>query len=122
MAFDTINERFGIIGLALPVPSVLPFPDGSLDSAADRRQLLWLYPGDLTATAFGQYFPGRYFAPRYFAPRYWPSWAQVLGPYRIPASEIFPTGQRAGQAATVGTAKGEQFTTGQTSGEVGGVR
>jgi len=121
MAFDTINERFGMIGLGLPVPSVLPFPDGSLDNAADRRQLLWLYPGTLVATGYGQYF-GRYFAPRYFAPRYWPSWPPVDGPYGIPKAEIFPTGQRAGQAVTAGVAVGEQFVTGQTAGEVGGVR
>lgn len=44
MAVDTRNKRMSLLGLGLPVPSVLPNPDGAF-GAADRAQLLWLYSG-----------------------------------------------------------------------------
>lgn len=43
MAVDTRNRRMSLIGLGSPIPSVLPNPDGTI-GAADRIQLLWLYP------------------------------------------------------------------------------
>lgn len=42
MAVITAKKRFSLIGLALPVPSMLPTPSGSFD-ANDRAQLMFLY-------------------------------------------------------------------------------
>lgn len=44
MAIDTKGKRMSVIGLNLPVPSLLPEPDGEIASA-DRQHLLWLYSG-----------------------------------------------------------------------------
>ena len=44
MAVDTRNKRMSMIGLGIPVPSVLPDPDGTI-SSSDRAQFLWLYSG-----------------------------------------------------------------------------
>lgn len=44
MAVDTRDQRFAILGLHQPVPSLLPNPDGAF-GAADRAMLLFLYHG-----------------------------------------------------------------------------
>lgn len=44
MAIDTRNKRMSMIGFGLPVPSVLPRPDGTI-GVIDRSHLLWLYAG-----------------------------------------------------------------------------
>lgn len=44
MAVDTAAKRYSLVGLAAPVPSLLPIPDGTVE-AADRAHLLWLYSG-----------------------------------------------------------------------------
>ena len=49
MAVDTKNKRMSVIGLALPVPSMLPDSDGTI-AIADRLHLLWLYSGIAAAT------------------------------------------------------------------------
>ena len=49
MAIDTKNKRMSVIGLALPVPSMLPDSDGTI-AIADRLHLLWLYSGIAAAT------------------------------------------------------------------------
>ena len=41
---DTQAKRMSVIGLNMPVPSLLPEPDGTI-SDADRQHLLWLYSG-----------------------------------------------------------------------------
>ena len=48
MAVDSRDKRMSLIGLAAPVPAVLPNPDGAF-SQGDRQQLLWGYPGILWA-------------------------------------------------------------------------
>ncbi len=45
MAVDTRNKRFSLLGLALAAISVLPNPDGAIDSAGERQQYLWAYSG-----------------------------------------------------------------------------
>lgn len=42
MAIDSRDKRQSVIGVTLPVPSVLPTADSSVDEF-DRRQLVWLY-------------------------------------------------------------------------------
>ena len=42
MAVDSRNKRMSLIGLALPVPMLLPDPDGTIASI-DRLQLLACY-------------------------------------------------------------------------------
>lgn len=54
MAVDTRNKRMGMIGLGLPFLRVLPDPDGGV-SAADRLQLLYLYPGIAAAEVLAVY-------------------------------------------------------------------
>jgi len=44
MAVDTKAKRMSVIGLALPVPTLLPVANNTI-SAADRLHLLWLYAG-----------------------------------------------------------------------------
>jgi hypothetical protein len=44
MAVDTRNKRASCIGVGLPVPSVLPNPDSTIDSN-DRQMVTWLYAG-----------------------------------------------------------------------------
>ncbi len=44
MAIDTQAKRMSVIGLNMPVPSLLPEPDNSI-SNFDRQHLLWLYSG-----------------------------------------------------------------------------
>lgn len=44
MAVDTRDRRFSMIGIAMPVPSMLPNPDGTIGTQ-DRAMLLWLYAG-----------------------------------------------------------------------------
>ena len=44
MAVDSQAKRMSCIGIALPVPSLLPVADSSV-SAADRLHLSWLYAG-----------------------------------------------------------------------------
>jgi hypothetical protein len=41
---DTRDKRMSLIGFGLPVPRVLPDPDGDV-AVADRPQLLFLYAG-----------------------------------------------------------------------------
>jgi len=48
MAVDTRDKRMSLIGLALPVPRVLPNPDNSI-TAPDRAMLLFLYYMTLAA-------------------------------------------------------------------------
>jgi len=43
MAINTRDRRAAVIGLSLPVPSVLPEPDAM--GVTDRPMLLWVYPG-----------------------------------------------------------------------------
>lgn len=45
MAVDSRNKRMSLVGFGLPVPRVLPNPDGSLSDGADRGMLLYLYHG-----------------------------------------------------------------------------
>lgn len=49
MAVDTRNKRMSMIGLASPVPRVLPNPDGAF-TAPDRQQLLYEYSGIANVT------------------------------------------------------------------------
>ena len=42
MAIDTAAKRMSLIGLALPVPRLLPAPDGEIDTS-DRKALAYLY-------------------------------------------------------------------------------
>jgi len=49
MAVDTKNKRMSVIGLALPVPSMLPDSDGTI-GVSDRLHLLWLYSGIAATT------------------------------------------------------------------------
>ena len=44
MAVDTRDRRMSMLGLAQPVPSMLPNPDGTIGTQ-DRAMLLWLYHG-----------------------------------------------------------------------------
>ena len=44
MAVDTAAKRMSCIGVALPVPSVLPIPDGDIGDY-NRISLVWLYSG-----------------------------------------------------------------------------
>lgn len=44
MAVDTRDKRMSMIGLAQPVPSMLPDPDGTI-SNMDQYMLLFLYHG-----------------------------------------------------------------------------
>lgn len=44
MAVDTRDKRFSMMGLLQPVPSVLPNPDGTVNTQ-DRAQYLFLYHG-----------------------------------------------------------------------------
>lgn len=46
MSVNSRNKRFSLIGLGIPIPSVLPNPSGSFD-ARDRAQLEFLYAGSL---------------------------------------------------------------------------
>jgi len=50
MAVDTRDKRASCIGLGLPVPSVLPQPDGDID-APDRLQVAFCYAGIAVAEA-----------------------------------------------------------------------
>jgi len=52
MAVDTRDKRSSMIGLASPVPRLLPDPDGSF-VAADRAMLLFLYSGIEPLSAIG---------------------------------------------------------------------
>ncbi len=45
MAVDTRNKRMSFIGLNIPVPDVMPDPDGAFNSANDRAMFIWLYFG-----------------------------------------------------------------------------
>ncbi len=49
MAINTVNRRFSLIGLGLAFVTVLPTPDGNIDTAAERQQHISLYAG-ITAT------------------------------------------------------------------------
>lgn len=44
MAIDTAVKRYSMMGLASPVPRLLPIPDGTI-APADRIMLLYLYHG-----------------------------------------------------------------------------
>ncbi len=44
MAVDSRDKRFSMMGLAQPVPSVLPNPDGTVGTQ-DRAFLAFLYAG-----------------------------------------------------------------------------
>ena len=44
MAVDTRDKRFSIMGLGQPTPSVLPLPDGAIDTS-DRSFFIFLYSG-----------------------------------------------------------------------------
>ena len=44
MAVDTRDKRFSMMGLLQPVPSILPNPDGTIDSN-DMYQYIFLYHG-----------------------------------------------------------------------------
>lgn len=44
MAVDTANKRYSVIGLGIPVPSLLPVPDGSITDE-DKLHLIYLYSG-----------------------------------------------------------------------------
>jgi hypothetical protein len=44
MAIDTRAKRSSVIGVGLPVPSLLPTVDGTI-AASDRQWLAWLYSG-----------------------------------------------------------------------------
>jgi len=52
MAIDTANKRFSLLGLANPGRLLMPEPDGSLDTAEDRRHMAYMYRVDLQ-TALG---------------------------------------------------------------------
>lgn len=53
MSVDTRNKRFAMINPGLPL-RVMPNPDGTFATAADRKQIAFLYPGTLTAAALTQ--------------------------------------------------------------------
>jgi len=53
MAIGTRNRRAACIGLCLPVPSVFPNPDGSLDFVYDRMQMAYLYPVAIPSVTAG---------------------------------------------------------------------
>jgi len=42
MAIDTRDKRQSVIGVCLPVPTLLPTADSDVDEF-DRRNLVWLY-------------------------------------------------------------------------------
>jgi hypothetical protein len=48
MAVDTRNKRFAIMALD-DMDSIAPNPDGSVANAADREQLVGIYPGFVLA-------------------------------------------------------------------------
>lgn len=49
MAVDTRNKRAGALQFLRPRIGTMPNPDGSLSDAADRAQVLGLYPGIVVA-------------------------------------------------------------------------
>jgi hypothetical protein len=65
MALDTQNKRLSVIHLGSPWRGMLPLPDGSLASQADRQHIMFLYRGAEASTqllwryiAIGAHQPG----------------------------------------------------------------
>lgn len=54
MAVDTRNKRTSVIGMITPVIPYHPVADGSIDTAAERLQLLKLYAGTVVVQATGK--------------------------------------------------------------------
>ncbi len=58
MAVDTRNKRASTIGIFLPVPSVLPNADGSIEDG-DRFQVSWAYSGlEIALASYGTVLMG----------------------------------------------------------------
>lgn len=67
MAVDTRDKRMSMIGLASPLPRVLPNPDGSdAENDAERAMYIFMYYG--TAPFAGQPMMRRWGGTRHMTP------------------------------------------------------